>query len=65
MSDEQETKPLRNNGWGTHPSSLANLKPAFTKDNAKAMQLKGAESKRLKREQAEALEGYSRDVPAD
>lgn len=44
-----------NKGWGTRPQSLANLRPAFTKENAKAMQLKGAESKRMKREQAEAL----------
>jgi predicted transcriptional regulator len=40
---------------GRHPNSLAQLKPAFTSENAREMQLKGAESKRLKREQAEAL----------
>ena len=44
-----------NKGWGTRPSSLANLRPAFTSSNAREMQARGAESKRLKREQAEAL----------
>ena len=57
MSDEHkiDSSTLPNNGWGTHPNSKLNLKPAFTKENARAMQLKGAESKRMKREQAEAL----------
>ena len=64
MSTEEDTKraPISeekvqelHSTWGNHPNSLRNLRPAFTKDNAKAMQAKGAESRRMKREQAEAL----------
>ena len=40
---------------GTHPNSLKNLAPLFTKENAKEMQLRGAAKRKANREAREAL----------
>ena len=40
---------------GTHPDSLKNLAPLFTKDNAKEMQLKSAASRKASSDARQAL----------
>ena len=40
---------------GTHPNSLKNLAPLFTKDNAKEMQLKSAASRKASSDARQAL----------
>ena len=44
-----------------HPNSLKNLVPAFTKDNAKEMQLKSAASRKAARDAREALKMSMKD----
>ena len=46
---------------GTHPNSLKNLAPSFTKENAKEMQLKSAASRKASSDARQALKMSMRD----
>lgn len=46
---------------GTHPNSLKNLAPLFTKENAKEMQLKSAASRKASSDARQALKMSMKD----